>query len=122
MKNDPRLGFYASKTAIYEWLRTGSGAKHARHLYSGRDTVKKRKPGGKVKRQMILDRVGIDQRPQEAENKGIAGHYEYDSIVSSKKSGSAAALAVVIERSTRLVRAKLVPNLKPEDYLSLIHI
>lgn len=49
-----------------------------------------------------------------------SGHCEYDSVVSSKRSRSTAALAVLQERTTRLVRAGLVPNLRPEPYAQTI--
>ena len=48
------------------------------------------------------------------------GHCEYDSVVSSKRSQSTSALAVLQERTTRLVRARLVPNLNPEPYAKTI--
>lgn len=43
---------YASKTAIYEWLRTGVGVQYCRYLYSGRYAVKKRKKN-KTKKTLI---------------------------------------------------------------------
>ena len=69
---------------------------------------------------MIPDRTYITERPLAALDRAEAGHYEYDSIVSSKRSGSTVALAVLTERSSRLVHAQLVPNLKPEPYAQTI--
>jgi len=69
---------------------------------------------------MIPDRISIDERPLTALNRAEPGHCEYDSVVSSKRSGGAAALAVLIERSSRLTRATLVPNLKPKPYAAVI--
>ena len=69
---------------------------------------------------MIPDRTGIEQRPESATLRLETGHYEFDSVVSSKRSGSNYALAVITERNTRLVRAKLVPNLRPRNYAQTI--
>ncbi len=119
MKNDPSLGFYASKTTIYEWLYSEWGQRHCEYLYSQRFRRKPR-PKKKTKREMIPDRTGIEQRPEAATLRLVSGHCEFDSVVSSKRSGSKYALAVLQERSSRLVRAKLVPNLKPAGYAKAI--
>jgi len=69
---------------------------------------------------MIPERIGIELRPEAANNRIEPGHGEYDSVVSSKRSKSTAALAVLQERTSRLVRAELVTNLKPEGYAKTI--
>jgi transposase, IS30 family len=119
LKDNPGLGFYASKTAIYEWLRSAWGQQYCELLYCKRYNRKPRKQN-KTARVMIPDRTSITERPLAAQDRAEAGHWEYDSIVSSKHSGSTAALAVLTERSSRLVRAQLVPNLKPEPYAQTI--
>lgn len=115
LKANPALGFYASKTAIYEWLRSARGQRYCVLLHSKRY---RRKPHrqNKATRIMIPARISITERPVAALNRVESGHCEYDSIVSSRRSGSPAALAVLTERSSRLVLAQLVPNLKPEPY------
>ena len=115
LKANPSVGLYASKTAIYEWLRSEWGQQYCPLLYSKRYRKKPRKQN-KTDRVMIPDRTSITERPLAALDRAEAGHYEYDSIVSSKRSGSTAALAVLTERSSRLVRATLVPNLKPKPF------
>jgi len=119
LKNNPGLGLYVSKTAIYEWLRSERGQQYCPLLYSKRF---RRKPRNKNKtdRVMIPNRTSITERPLAALDRAELGHCEYDSIVSSKRSGSTAALAVLVERSSRFVRARLVPNLKPEPYAGVI--
>ena len=112
-------GRYASKTAIYEWLRSAWGQRYCLLLYSSRYRKKSRKQN-KTERVMIPSRVSVHERPVAALNRDDAGHYEYDSVVSSKRSGSTAALAVLVERSSRLVRAQLVPTLKPAPYAHTI--
>ncbi len=119
MKANPSLGFYASKTAIYEWLYSAWGQRYCEYLYSSRYKPKPRRKN-KTERVMIPDRAGIEQRPAVVSLRFESGHYEFDSVVSSKRSGSTYALAVLQERTTRLVRAKLVPSLKPTGYAQAI--
>jgi len=106
--------FYASKTAIYEWLRSEWGQYYCRYLDSRRYNVRKRKP--KVEEPMIPDRVSITERPMGATNRSRYGHWEGDTVVSGKRTGSTAALVVTVERKTRLVAARTIPNLKPESF------
>ena len=119
LRVNPALGLYASKTAIYEWLRSAWGQQYCVLLYSQRYQRKPRRKN-KTDRVMIPDRPSITERPLAALGRVELGHCEYDSIVSSKRSASTAALAVVAERSSRLIRASLVPNLKPEPYATTI--
>ena len=119
LRVNPSYGFYVSKTAIYEWLRSSWGQQYCEHLYSKRYRVKKHRKNKKG-RVMIPERTGIEQRPEAALDRSETGHGEYDSVVSSKRSGSTAALAVLQERTTRLIRAKLVSNLRPEPYATTI--
>lgn len=119
LKNNPGLCLYASKTAIYDWLHSEWGQQHCPLLYSQRYRKKSRQPN-KTSRVMIPDRTSVLERPVAALDRAEPGHAEYDSVVSSKRSGSTAALAVLTERSTRLVRAQLVHNLKPEPYAKTI--
>ena len=119
LRVNPALGLYASKTALYEWLRSAWGQQYCVLLYSQRYQRKPRRKN-KTDRVMIPNRTSITERPLAALGRVELGHCEYDSIVSSKRSGSTAALAVVAERSSRLIRASLVPNLKPEPYATTI--
>jgi len=119
LKNNPKVGLYASKTAIYEWLHSEWGQQYCLLLYSKRYRCKPRKHTT-TDRVMIPDRTSITERPVAALDRIEPGHCEYDSVVSSKRSGSTAALAVLVERSSRLVRARIVPNLKPEPYAETI--
>ena len=119
LKDTPSFGFYASKTAIYEWLHSAWGQRYCEFLYCKRYNRKPRRKN-KTDRVMIPARTSITERPVAALSRREVGHYEYDSIVSSKRSGSTYALAVLVERSTRLVRASLMPNLKPASYAHTI--
>jgi transposase, IS30 family len=110
-----RQPFYASKTAIYEWLRTGVGARWCRYLYSGRATVKRRK-GKKAKKTLIPQRISITERPLGATNKTRYGHWEADTIVSGKHTGSKTAGSVIYERKAKYIDARKIPNLKPASH------
>lgn len=110
LKNHPGAGFYASKTAIYDWLRGNRGQAYCRYLYSRRTAVKKRR--SKAKKPLIPDRVGIAKRPKAVNERAQAGHWEQDSLL-GKKSGSRTVLSVKQERTTRLLSAQLLPSLSP---------
>ena len=105
--------FYASKTAMYAWLRTSRGERYCRFLYSKRRRVKKRVP--KTKRVMIPNRVGIEGRPLGATNRSRAGHWERDVVVGRK--GTPGGLAVGQERKARLVEAIKVRSMRPREHL-----
>ena len=111
MEKDKEL-FYASKTAIYEWLYTSRGSRWCKYLYEQRYSLKKRE-GQKHKRVLIPNRIGIAKRPLGATNRSRYGHYEGDTIVSAKKTTSKEALSVVYERKAKYIDARKISNLKP---------
>lgn len=113
MKKDKEL-FYASKTAIYEWLYTSYSQNLCSFLYSKRYIAKKRKP--KTKKSLIPNRKGLELRPAGANNKTRFGHYEGDTVVSGKKTGSKTALAVLYERKGKFANFKKIDNLKPKSF------
>ena len=113
MRRESR-GFYASKTAIYEWLYSEWGQSYCPDLYSHRAHAKKHLP--KAEKSMIPDRVSITRRPLGATNRTRYGHYEGDTMVSGKKTGSKASLAVVYERKSRYLDARKLTNLRPVSF------
>jgi transposase, IS30 family len=122
LKLHPELGMYVSMRQIYEWLRSSRGQAYCEYLYSGRYRPKKHRIN-KTARVMIPDRVSITERPLAAQDRAESGHMEYDSVVSGKEYGrpkSTFALAVLTERATRLVSARIVPNLRPEGFAQCI--
>lgn len=110
--------FYASKTAIYTWLRSGRGAQYCVYLYSKRSFVKKRKP--QTARVMIPDRVSITKRSLGATNRTRYGHWEDDSIVSKK--GTPGGLKSAQERKSRLVMAQKVESMSPVEHTDVARI
>lgn len=117
--NRDKLGFYASKTSIYEWFDTVYGEPYKRYLYGHRTTRRPRKQR-EGSASHIPNRISVEERPEIANGRQETGHYEFDAIVSSKTSGSTAALAVVQERSTRLLSARRVSSLAPDAYAEAI--
>lgn len=107
---EEHLSFYASKTAIYEWLYSQWGQKYCRLLPS-KQYQRKRRKKKKTDKQMIPNRVGIQERP-----KGFGselGHLEHDTFVSGKKTGSKTSGSVVIEPLLKFIALRKIPNLKP---------
>jgi IS30 family transposase len=103
------------KDQIYAWLYSSYGQPYCQHLLSKRYQPKHRNDN-KTERVMIQDRVSITERPAVVEDRKEAGHWEGDTVVSGKRTQSKAALAVAQERTTRLIGATLIPNLKPESF------
>lgn len=114
MKRD-REPFFASKTAIYAWLRTVHGQRWCPYLYSKRYYARKW-TGKATKRQLIPHRIGIEERPQGATNRTRYGHYEGDTMVSGKKTGSKAALSVISERKAKYLDARKIPDMRPRSH------
>src|SRR3989344_4340548 len=107
--------YYASKTAIYQWLHTGWGGKYAKYLYTKRSSTKPQNPI-KTKRVLIPHRISITERPLGATNRTRFGHWEADTAVSGKKTGSKAALSVAYERKAKFIEARRIPNMKPRSH------
>lgn len=115
--NEP---FYASKTAIYAWLRTSIGDRYCQYLYSGRHYPKRRK-GVVSKRHMIPHRIGIERRPLGATNRTRYGHFEGDTMVSGKRTGSKVALAVIYERKAKYLDARKISTLAPKRFAESVN-
>ena len=110
---EENMRFYASKTAIYEWLYSIWGQKYCKYLKSKQYDPEKRKKKSKNKKTLIPFRIGIEERPEYINNLSVFGHWEGDTIVSGKKNGSKYALVVLIERVTKTVRIRRISSLKP---------
>ena len=111
MEKDQKT-FYASKTAIYDWLYSAYGQRYCKYLYSERYTPKKRKKK-KTKKVLIKHRIGIELRPQVINNNEEYGHCEADTIVSGKKTGSKSALTVNYQRKAKYISIRKISSLKP---------
>lgn len=103
------------KDQLYAWLYSPYGQPYCQYLLSKRYRPKHR-TANKTDRVMIPDRVSITDRPPSVEDRRQAGHWEGDTVVSGKRTHGKVALAVVQERTTRLLAATLIPDLKPESF------
>lgn len=113
-----RTAFYASKTAIYDWLRSAYGQRYCPLLYSRR--FRKKPRALKSVRVMIPDRVSIDARFKGATNRTRFGHWEGDTLVSAKRTNSRAAASVLYERKARLILARRIESLKPDAHTAAL--
>jgi len=104
------MPFYASKTAIYEWLYSMWGQRYC-HLLPSKQYKRKRRKKKKTERQMIPNRVGIQERPEGFGTE--LGHLEHDTFVSGKKTGGKAGVSLTLEPLLKFVALRKVPNLKP---------
>lgn len=62
---------------------------------------------------MIPNRTSIHKRPKSVEDRKELGHTESDTIVSSKKTGSTAALSVMVERATCMTTLEKIATTSP---------
>lgn len=106
---------YVSTKGIYNWLYSVWWQRYCKYLKSNRTKPRRRKNGWvKKKRTIIPSALSISHRPEEANKRTQVWHYEADTIVSWKKTGSKYALAVKVDRMTRYTKIKRMPNLKPD--------
>jgi transposase, IS30 family len=76
-----------------------------KYLIFGHKKRKKRNPYSKKHCNRITNRISIEERPKSVNNRKIVGHWEVDTAVSKQ---SISALAVMIERKTRLVKIEKI--------------
>jgi transposase, IS30 family len=112
---EQQLPFYASDKAIYEYLYSPYGQQYCKYLRSRR-YAKRKKKGKKQKRTLIPNKTSIHKRPKRITNKREYGHYEGDTIVSGKSTGSTTAVVTIYERKAMYIDAKKITSLSPTDY------
>lgn len=71
----------------------------------------KRKKSGLGKRNLIPNRIWIDDRPEEVDTRLSLGHWEGDTL--GRKKGETDTILASIERKSRFLVANLMPNRKP---------
>jgi IS30 family transposase len=109
---DANLGVVSHETIYKSLYVQGRGELRrelARCLRTGRAA---RKPQGRLEtRGQIKNMVMISERPAEAQDRAVPGHWEGDLIVG--KDGKSH-IATLVERSTRYVMLAKIPNAKAE--------
>jgi IS30 family transposase len=106
-----RAEMRVSHETIYQSLYVqGRGALRrdlAVHLRTGRALRKPRRPEGSERRGKIPGMVMISDRPAEAEDRAVPGHWEGDLI---EGKGNKSAIGTLVERSTRFVLLLHLPD------------
>jgi IS30 family transposase len=106
-----RVEMRVSHETIYQSLYVqGRGALRrdlAVHLRTGRALRKPRRPEGSERRGKIPGMVMISDRPAEAEDRAVPGHWEGDLI---EGKGNKSAIGTLVERSTRFVLLLHLPD------------
>lgn len=110
-----KQGFRISHETIYKWIRAdkrnrGTLYKHLRHKLKHRH-----RPVGAAGRHCIPDRVGIEERPEEADGKRL-GDFEMDTIVGPNNQH---AIVTIVERSTNMLFMKKLRHGKDSKELAL---
>lgn len=100
------LPYYASKHAIYQFLYAPQGQQYCKYLHSKRYVRRKKKPP-KPKRTLIPNKTSIHDRPDHA---GEYCHFEADTIVSGKHTGSTTALSTVYDPESMYIDARKIPD------------
>jgi transposase, IS30 family len=103
---------YVSPQWIYDWLYSWWWQRYCKYLPSQQTRVRKRRKK-KTKREMIPSRLWIELRESEANDRRGVGHWEVDTMISGKKTGSKVALWVVVDRKSRYTCLYKMKNLQP---------
>jgi IS30 family transposase len=108
-----RKDMRASSEAIYQFIYAyeNRGLELWKYLYFQKP--KRRKQTKRGQKILIKDRISIDERPEEVNSREIAGHFEGDSIVG--KTGTKAGIHTEVERTSRMLFAKVVKDLTAEE-------
>lgn len=92
--------------AIYKWLYSVYGERYCHFLCTKRRKTKKQNPD-KQPRAIIPNLVSIHAIPADLIN------YEGDTFVSPRRCQTTASVAVAVNRESKLILGKKIPNLKP---------
>ena len=100
-----KLTVRVGTNAIYKWLYSQYGQKYCKYLCTKRYKHKKQRK--LPKREMIPNRISLEQRPSEGE------HAEGDLFVSPTKTGTPRSGAIICVPSAKLLVATMIENKKP---------
>ncbi len=97
---------------IYHYIYSEEGKEKQLHEYLVRQHRKRRPWYGRcLYRRGIAHRISIRERPEEINNRSVFGHWETDVVEGKAHSGG---IQSMLERKTRLYRAKLLINIDSE--------
>jgi transposase, IS30 family len=114
----PAEGVTVSHEAIYRWiyaLPKGELAKEGILLRTKRTARRRRRPLGERTGGRIIGMVSIDDRPDDAADRRVPGHWEGDLVIG--KAGKTAA-ATLVERTTRFTIILALPDGKNAEGLA----
>jgi len=92
--------------AIYLYIWSDEAPRELRSLLARRRLARGKADGRGRRKLKIIGRVGIEERPAEVEDRRQAGHWEGDSVIGRR---GGAILHTEVERTTRLLQARLLP-------------
>jgi len=96
--------------SIYKYLYSAYGQYLCKYLPSKRYRVRRRKAQNKQKRQMIPNRVSIDERPKFINERKQFGHWEGDTL--GRIRADTEVIAGLREKMSRYILIKKLPGLK----------
>lgn len=102
-----------SHESIYAWVYrdAAAGGQLYQHLWHRRPRRKRQRPINRFR--ALIDRVSIDERPEEAETRQHVGHWEGDSVEGGKGKGG---MVTHVDRASRLLTATLLPDKRAESF------
>ena len=109
-------GYSISHEAVYQYIYENA-PELKKYLPRSHRMRRKRRTGRVNSVNRIPERIGIDQRPEQADNRSQCGHWEADTAVSRQ---SLASLAVLAERVSRLTKLKKINRNNAEDFSKAI--
>ena len=109
-------GYSISHEAVYQYIYEDA-PELKKYLPRSHKVRKNRKASRSNSINRIPDRVSIDQRPQEADDRSQFGHWEADTAVSRQ---SLASLAILAERVSRLTKLTKINHNNAEDFSKAI--
>ena len=109
-------GYSISHEAVYQYIYQDA-PELKKYLPRSHRIRKERKAKQTNSVNRIPERVSIDQRPQEANDRSQFGHWEADTAVSRQ---SLASLAILAERVSRLTKLKKIDHNNAQDFSNAI--
>ncbi len=105
LEGDPPI----SRMTIYRYLYSPRGAGYRKYLRG----PGKKKRATRKSHSRIHNQTMIDQRPEEAESRKVAGHWEGDTIQGQTR--KEACVVTLVDRATRYLIADLLPRCNAES-------